>query len=1001
MAPGFYDPQDQNEPPQEERLPANPDSDGTTKSGSLTEETKEINEILEDDDYLKESVPAIEKSDWDTVVVDTTVASSKSDAKDKGKMNIRDFLAKKHEDFDVDYVASLPSTQRKDWVEDAQRKRRMESRRDFMKVAYDSSNFSKSQLANFLKSSKLNKSIHEMASKVVENEGVFGTLTSDRTKRILFEKDSDEKLQKKTKEAQLKEYASQKLSILDACSDEDSEDIQWEDPKMDLSVASKPWAIVDDSDSGSENAKEGGFVRGDTRPDASGVVSTIKHEKRATNGEEISFKNGYEETVKAGSGGAQPSNRAGSGRTLAEDAKLAQELQDESLAIAVQDAEYEQDGRAEAGGFLAEIDSQLLTPLRSRGQDRVDDMAESGGLVRNSDAGMVLAKDASREGMKDVRGKAKKIGGCIDDVNASASADGTSGMGISAQETANSAIPAEPVRHSLVNDDSDDETEIDWEDGACGLGGEIGDGETINFKGTPPVSPVGIESTGTIGHPSISESGQARSQNSCDDKDDGSVGEKVTSQHSTSKNSTVHGDSSEEIGNNTEDIFIDIIDSWGSDSAKKAAVSNEVTEALTHAQDTASRPHLSLLACRTNWAGRAFRRAVAQHAEESGGVVPDAAKARAGNIESGLRSVKQSSMKGEESHRFSSSSTIVDGQSWKKAAPNRQEPSIGSPSKSHRNESPMEAIMAFERSLSKESRGQTQDIDASMDEMKEDIVKLLELFGIPYVQAPAEAEAQCVALEKRGLVDGIVTEDSDAFVFGGQVVYKNIFEDKKYVEVYNAKDAEAEMNLTRDGMVGLAMLMGGDYTEGIRGVGIVNGMEILQAFDVSDDINNLKEFRKWLDSFDPNDILKTLSGNMDTTKQGEFHRKHHTARSRWEAPKHFPDARVLAAYLNPVVDTSREKFSWGLPDLDSLMGFCSRNIGWAPEETSRIVKPVLDKLESGSMHQTRIDSFMKYEDGIKFAEVRSKRLRDVLDNISGKDKNDDLDTVKKQKCSKF
>jgi hypothetical protein len=30
------------------------------------------------------------------------------------------------------------------------------------------------------------------------------------------------------------------------------------------------------------------------------------------------------------------------------------------------------------------------------------------------------------------------------------------------------------------------------------------------------------------------------------------------------------------------------------------------------------------------------------------------------------------------------------------------------------------------------------------------------------------------------------------------------------------------------------------------------------------------------------------------------------------------------------------------------------------------------------LRQTRIDSYMKYEDSIKFANVRSKRLRDVL-----------------------
>lgn len=113
---------------------------------------------------------------------------------------------------------------------------------------------------------------------------------------------------------------------------------------------------------------------------------------------------------------------------------------------------------------------------------------------------------------------------------------------------------------------------------------------------------------------------------------------------------------------------------------------------------------------------------------------------------------------------------------------------------------------------------QKQDMDSYVtDEMKQEVIQLLELLGIPYVLSPSEAEAQCATLEQLGLVDGIVTEDSDTFVFGGKNVYKNIFDSQKYVEVYKAEDACREFSLTHESFIALAMLLGGDYTEGVKG----------------------------------------------------------------------------------------------------------------------------------------------------------------------------------------
>lgn len=121
---------------------------------------------------------------------------------------------------------------------------------------------------------------------------------------------------------------------------------------------------------------------------------------------------------------------------------------------------------------------------------------------------------------------------------------------------------------------------------------------------------------------------------------------------------------------------------------------------------------------------------------------------------------------------------------------------------------------------------------------------MLILFGIPYVDAPSEAEAECAALLTRQLVDGIVTDDSDVFLFGGSRVYRNMFNEAKYVECYLLSDLEREIGLDRGKLVRLAYLLGSDYTEGLPGVGPVVGRELLEEFPGKD---GLKLFKAWWD----------------------------------------------------------------------------------------------------------------------------------------------------------
>lgn len=69
-----------------------------------------------------------------------------------------------------------------------------------------------------------------------------------------------------------------------------------------------------------------------------------------------------------------------------------------------------------------------------------------------------------------------------------------------------------------------------------------------------------------------------------------------------------------------------------------------------------------------------------------------------------------------------------------------------------------------------------------------DAQELLQLFGIPYIIAPMEAEAQCAFLDAAHLTDGTITEDSDIWLFGGRSVYKHFFNPNKTCVEYQLND---------------------------------------------------------------------------------------------------------------------------------------------------------------------------------------------------------------------
>eukprot|EP00124_Ichthyophonus_hoferi_P000451 Ihof_evm3s17 gene=Ihof_evmTU3s17 len=132
--------------------------------------------------------------------------------------------------------------------------------------------------------------------------------------------------------------------------------------------------------------------------------------------------------------------------------------------------------------------------------------------------------------------------------------------------------------------------------------------------------------------------------------------------------------------------------------------------------------------------------------------------------------------------------------------------------------------------LQSQQRFHKRDAEGISSDMYADSKELLQLFGIPWVDSPAEAEAQCAQLERQGLIHATITEDSDTFLFGAKTVIKHAFSRGHAPEVYRMSDIKSNLHLSRRELVDISMLSGSDYTDGIYGVGPVTSVEILCDF---------------------------------------------------------------------------------------------------------------------------------------------------------------------------
>lgn len=309
---------------------------------------------------------------------------------------------------------------------------------------------------------------------------------------------------------------------------------------------------------------------------------------------------------------------------------------------------------------------------------------------------------------------------------------------------------------------------------------------------------------------------------------------------------------------------------------------------------------------------------------------------------------------------------------------------------------PAENQAAFEQELKvlrNQQKKDRRDADEVTQTMVAECQALLSLFGIPYITAPMEAEAQCAELVRLELVDGVVTDDCDIFLFGGTRVYKNMFNSNKFVECYLQNDIEKELSLSRDQLIAIAQLLGSDYTEGLPGVGPVTALEILSEFPTPN--TGLDEFREWWDS-----VQKPFPPPLNT-EPSTFRKKFRRAQgTKLFLPSTFPSPAVTEAYLKPDVDSTPEPFQWGVPDLDRLRDFLMATIGWSQERTDEVLVPVIRDMNRRETEGTQSNITRYFEGAVGAGAVGarseaalargeggSKRMREAVGRLKKKKEN--------------
>ncbi len=208
-----------------------------------------------------------------------------------------------------------------------------------------------------------------------------------------------------------------------------------------------------------------------------------------------------------------------------------------------------------------------------------------------------------------------------------------------------------------------------------------------------------------------------------------------------------------------------------------------------------------------------------------------------------------------------------------------------------------EAVVKYEAAVAsghvEEAKKYAQATSSLKDLMVEDSIRVLDLLGVPHVQAPSEGEAQAAYMAAKRDVWAAVSQDFDSLLFGANKLVRNLAisgrrklpMQQAYVQVdpetVDLQTALDELQMSREQLVDLGILIGTDFNpDGFKGIGPKTALKLLR---------------------EKGSIEKVVETSSD------FHPPHELA-------------RIREIFLKPEV-TVNYALRWKEPDIEGLVQF--------------------------------------------------------------------------------